>query len=377
MNRIEEIRQRLAAIATEMDAEGADTNALLTEARALRDEMETLRSQENDRRELRGLIAGGEGRRMETGSQPILNNGVDSEIYHRAFLRNLMGQELTPEERGAISSADASGGAAIPTQTLDRVIENMVQIAPILGEIDLMHIPSNVTIAVEGTRNAAALHTENAVDSGSDDTLIKISLTGYEMMKLIPISAKMDGMAIPAFEQWLVSNLSRSLAELIENYVINGTGSSQPKGIDAAETWASGTNALTFAAVNPTLAELQTLIGTLNGAYIGNAKFLMNWKTFWGGVHALRDDKHPEVVTRENGQYYVFGFPVVISSKAVDGDIFFGDFREGVKANFAQDVTVEASRISGFRSNSVDYRGTCIFDSQTVAGRIVKGAKTL
>ena len=379
MNRIEEIRARLAAIQTEMDAEGADTEALLAEARSLTDELQTLRSQENDRREIRGLVASGAGVVTDRPAAQAAEqeHGVGSELYRRAFLRTLMGQPLTVEERAEMSSSTASGGYAIPTETLNRIEENMVQVAPMIGEIDLMHIPSNVTIPVEGTRNAAALHTENAAITPASDTIARVALTGYEIVKLLSISAKLDAMSVPAFEDWIVSNLSRSGAYAVEDYIFNGSGSSQPKGIDAAETWVANTNAVDWASTAPTVAEIEKQIGLLNGAYIGNAKFAMTWTTFWTYVHSLRDDKHPEVCTYENGVYRIFGFPVVFSAYAAAGAIYFGDFFAGVKANFAQDFTVERSAASGFRTNSVDFRNTCIFDCQSVAGRIIKSAASL
>ena len=37
-------------------------------------------------------------------------------------------------------------------------------------------------------------------------------------------------MSIPAFEGWLINMLAESLSEKIEDLIINGTGTSQPKG---------------------------------------------------------------------------------------------------------------------------------------------------
>lgn len=380
MTRLNEIEERMSAIGAEIENPEADIEALHNEMRSLKEERDNMIAEEQKREEIRKAVADG------TIPTKTINKKeerkmyeINSVEYRNAWLKKQMGKELSAEERAntGMDSATTSGGYAIPTMTLNRIIENMVKVAPMLGEVDLMHIPGNVTIAVESTVNAAALHTENAALTAQDDVLTKVSLGGYEICKIVPISAKLDVMSVDAFEDWIVSNLSRSVALVVENYIINGTGSSQPKGIDAAETWTDGTNAVDFAAAAPTVAELQELIGLQNAAYIGNAKFLMNWKTFWNNVHALRDDKNPEIVSGENGKYRIFGFPVIISAKVVDGDIFFGDFFEGVKANFAQDITVESDRSSGFRSNAVDYRGACVFDCATVAGRIVKGAGTL
>lgn len=381
--RIDEIEARKAEIRGILASDAEfDVDALTEEVRSLNEEAQKIEDAQKKAAELRNAVAPAIINEIKENNKENENMEnrtftIDSAEYREAFLKNLMGKPLTTEERAGMDSQTSSGGYAIPTQTLNKVVENMIKVAPMIGEIDLMHIPGNITIPVEGTVNAAALHTENAAITGASDTIVKVSLGGFEIVKVIPISAKLSVMSIDGFENWIVSNLSRSIAYEIENYIINGTGSSQPKGIDASATWTDGTSAVDFAASAPTVAEIEELIGLQNAAYIQNAKFLMNWGTFWNNIHVLRDDKNEPVVRHEGGKYYIFGFEVLFSAKCDNGDIFFGDYYEGVKGNFAQDVTIEANASSGFRSNAVDYRGACIFDCQTVAGRIVKGAATL
>jgi len=374
---IQEIEARKAAISEEMEKEDANLDALTEEVRTLNAEAEKIKAEAEKREALRKEVANGAGKiveeRKETPTMEKVFN-VESAEYRSAFLKDLMGKPLTAEERTGMDSQTTSGGYAIPTVTRNLIVENLVQVAPMLNEIDVMHIASNITIPVEGTCNDAEIHTENASISGADDTLVKISLGGYEICKVIPISAKLATTSIDAFEAWLASNLARSLGKLIENYIINGTGSSQPKGIEKAETWVSGTNGVDWASTAPTVAEIEQVIGLQNAAYVRNAKFLMNWTTFWNKIHVLRDDKKEPVVVRENGQYFIFGFPVIFSSKVADNTFYFGDFFEGVKANFQNDVAIENDKSSGFRYNSVDYRGSCIFDCSTVSGRIIKSA---
>lgn len=308
--------------------------------------------------------------------------------YRSAWLHYQMGRvsdeerqildTVNAEHRSGESMTSATAAYAIPTVTANRIVENLVQIYPLIGEVELMQIPGNVSIAVEDTVNAAALHTENASITPADDTLTRITLSGYEIVKLLAVSAKLNAMEIDAFEDWIVSNLTRKIGEVIENYIVNGTGSSQPKGIEKYATWTDGTNAVDWASTAPTAAEVIELIGYMNAAYVGNAKFLMNWKTFWNRIYGLRDDKNPAVVNDGQGGYRVFGFPVMFSSKVADDTLYFGDFRDGVIANMAAPISVESDRSSGFRYNAVDYRGACLFDCTTVGtGRIVKSAATI
>lgn len=373
-----EVEERVAALDAIVDAseDVAEVNAAAEEKRTLLERKAELAEIEQRKKDAAAIDAGIVPAKIIEKKEERKMFTVESPEYRSVFLRTLMGQEVSIEERSntGMDSGTSSGGYAIPTHTLNRIIENMVQVAPMIGEIDLMHIPGNICIAVEGTRNAAAIHTEATAITAQDDTLVRIQLGGYEIVKLVPISAKLDLMSIDAFETWIVNNLSRSIAEVVEDYIINGSGSSQPKGVDYSNTWVDTTNAVDWASTAPTAAELIELMGYLNGAYISNAKWLMNWKTFMQEVFSLRDDKNEPVVRHEGGKYFIFGFPVVFSSKCDDDDIFFGDYFECVKGNFAQDITVEADKSSGFRYNTVDYRGTCLFDCTTVSGRVVKGS---
>lgn len=375
----EELEARLGEIqaAAKEQRDGADFVAMKAEAEEIRSELERRKAAAVQAAEERAKVALDNGAKVietftEERKKTMDRNSIE---YRDAWLSLMAGKELTAEQRDAMTSATASGGYAIPEIIANKIYETMVQVAPMIGEIELMHVPGALTLAVESTVNAAALHTEAASITPASDTITRIQLGGYELVKVIGISAKLEAMSIPALEDWIVSNLGRKLAELVENYIINGDGSSQPAGIDSI-TWDTSTytDCVDWASTAPTAAELISLIGKLNGAYTKNAKFLMNWKTFWTEVFALRDDKNEPVVKQENGKYYVFGFPVIFSAKAVDDDIFFGDYYEAIKGNFAQDIEIEADKSSGFLTNTTNFRGRCLFDCGVIAGRIVKGS---
>ena len=62
--------------------------------------------------------------------------GIESKEYRSAFLKNLMGKELTVEERAVIASANVAG--AIPTETQNNIFAKVVEKAPMLDEITLL-----------------------------------------------------------------------------------------------------------------------------------------------------------------------------------------------------------------------------------------------
>lgn len=303
-----------------------------------------------------------------------MNNNVitvESPEYRNAFLKKLMGKNLDETEQRSIAAVNVAG--AIPTETYNQIISKIKQTAPLLDEVTLLNVAGNVNFAVEGTNNAATLHTENGESTPKADTLVTVSLAGYEIVKIVRISATVQTMTINSFESWLVEQLAEAVARVIENYLINGTGDNQPKGIEKAQVWADGTNAVDWASTNPTYAELCELVGYLPGGYARNAKFLMNHKTFWGKIQSIRDDGKAPIVVNDNGTYRIMGFPVLFSDYVEDGVMYLGDYKK-VVANLSQDIKVDKSTESGFIYNAVDYRGAAIFDCDIAVGEaFVKG----
>lgn len=286
-------------------------------------------------------------------------------IYRVAFFKRLQGKELSPEELTAYSSGASSAGAVIPTQTAEEIITKLKERAPLLQEITLLQVQGNVTFAVEGTNNAAAIHTENASITPAADTLVKVSLSGWEVTKLIQVSDTVKTMSINAFERWLVDMLVESIADKISDMIINGTGSSQAKGIEKANTWGDTNSVTVTKAGSLTAANVQTLIGLLGGGYDANAKFIMSKKTLYTDFMPLQDNSKNDIVTREGRNYYVYGYPVLIDSRVTEHEAYLGDLKKYV-ANLAESVNVKAD--FDIDTNSNKYLGVAIFDGAPALG---------
>lgn len=278
--------------------------------------------------------------------------------YRAAWLKRLQGNDLTDTEKRDLASANS----VIPVETSNAIITKIKELVPLLDEVQLLNVAGSVKFAVEGTVGDAALHTENAQITSASDTLVTVSLDGYEIVKLLRISATVKTMSINAFESWLVEQLARKVSEKIEDFLINGTGTSQPKGIAKSATWTANTNLVEWAGTAPTVDEIMKIIALLPSRHARAGKFLMNRKTFWTFIMPLRDDKKMPIVAGEGaGAYNIFGYPVLLSDFVADGEIYFGNMRM-VVANLADDIKVDSSEASGFVYNAVDYRGTAIFD---------------
>lgn len=223
MNRLEEIEARLAAIAVELDGEGADIDALEAETRALLDEKNQLVSAAEKRNRLKGEIAAGTAgttqRRMPpeaTGSERTFNAG--SPEYRSAWLkdiavdargRHLLG-EMTTEERAAFTFLTTNTGAVVPTEIANRIVELVIAQAPMYADATRTQftkgfgVPRHKSID-QGDAKAVA---EGAANDDEKDTFDLLALDGVEIKKHVVLSKKMEIQSIDAFETWLTQHLA-------------------------------------------------------------------------------------------------------------------------------------------------------------------------
>lgn len=290
-------------------------------------------------------------------------------LYRSAWLKTLQGKPLTDDEKRAYSTAANSGLPIIPETTANQIIKKMYEVAPILQRCKIFHVPGNFKFAIEGTNDEAALHTENATITAASDSLGSVSLTGYEIVKLVKASRACSEMALSA----IVEVIAESVARRIEKYIFTGTGSNQPGGVKTAGkgtsgAYTDGTDQLTVAkAASLTETDVITLYGYLGDGYERNAVWCMNKATFFSDFFPLMNKSKNNVIEFADGKYYIMGAEVYFTGSLAAHEAYLGDFSY-IIGNYSQDITVVRSEHSGLATNSIDYLGACVFDSKPVAG---------
>ena len=243
IKRMEEIRSRKVELrgVLETDAK-ADLDAIEKELRELDEEYTNL---EKRKAVIEGIGAGTVP--VNEVPNPINNRSADNfdqdKEYRSAWLKHVRGLDLTENEQRALTTGTSSAGAVIPTVTQNKIIEKVNQYCPLLDKIDLLRVPGGVKVPAEGTTADAAVHTEGATITADGDTLSSVTLSAYEVTKLVTISKSVEKMAIDAFESWLVNKIARKIAEKIGKLIIFGTGTNEAQGINAI-TWGA-TNSVT------------------------------------------------------------------------------------------------------------------------------------
>ena len=367
----EQLQARLDELIAETSEEKRDAldndalEARINEIEAIQKELESRKEAAAEEARKADEAAGMDGKKI-IKEERKMNFEVNSPEYRDAFLRHLMGKELTAEERAAVTAA-----AAIPTETANKIWGKM-ELYPILNSIDVMHIPGNVVLPVEGTVNNAAVVAMGTAATDGADTLTPVSLGAYKLIKTVEITADVAAMAIPAFEDWLVDRLANKLFRLAAGLVASGSGTSTITGLSTIT--ATGQ---TYTAAGITYADLLNIISKLPSEYLPNAKFVMSRDTFWKGVKALKTDNDVRVVNTDVGSpaaYNILGFPVILEDQ-ISTDVIFGDLKEGYVLNFAKDVAVDRDESVAFRTGSTVFRGMALADGKPTGVGLVRFTK--
>lgn len=370
IKRMKEIRDRKAELRTLLESTAeVNLEEIEKELRELNAEYEQL---ENRKKVAEGIAA---------GTIPVaeIPNPVAARSdntfnfekeYRSAWLKNLQGKALTETEQRAYSTAANSALPAVPETTAGEIIKKMYEVAPILQRCKIFRVPGNFKFAVEGNNTDAALHNENAAITVAADNLGSVSLTGYEIVKLVKASRATANMTISAFESYIVEIIAEAIARRIENYIFAGTGTNQPGGVGQGGKGASGAYTKDVDMVETTAvteADITTVYGMLASGYERNAVWAMSKATFFANFYALMNKSKNNLIEFANGKYYIMGCEVYFTGSLEAGVSYLGDFSY-IVGNYSQDITVVKSEHSGLATNSIDYLGSCVFDSKAIAG---------
>ena len=294
--------------------------------------------------------------------------------YRSAFFKKLQGKELTDDEQRSITSATSSGGAAIPTMTMDSIIGQLKETAPMLSLITVLNIPELISLPKENVVNDASWVAEDADSTNSDDSLTNITLSAYKLIRTVKVTAHLQAMSVSAFEEWVVNTITKKMRAALDKAVFAGTGNvgNQPTGLDG-QSWDSNNSVEVASSATISYDNLVDVEALVDEDYINNAVWVMNRKTL-AQIMKIKDDNKRPVFERaiEDGfRGYIIGIPVKLDKNVQDGEAYLGDFAAGYVMNFAKPIELASSKEAGFMSGATVYRGLALVDGKPTG---VKGA---
>lgn len=293
MNRMQEIEARLAAIAGEIETRGAELTAeqltaFTNEVNELKQERAALIAANEQRSNLLNSIA--EGRQgasvVRTFPSPAAPAGGenrenvdihDTLEYRRAFMAYaLRGTEIPAEFRTDAVTKTTDVGAVIPTTVLNQIVEKMEAVGMILPLVTRTAYKGGVTIPTSSAKPTASWVNEGAGSDKQKKTTGNITFAYHKLRCAVAVSLETDTMALSAFEATLINNVVEAMTKAVEQAIISGSGSGQPKGI-LTETPADGQ---AIESVTPTYTDLVNAEAALPQAYENGAVWCMSKKTF-------------------------------------------------------------------------------------------------
>ena len=353
---IEQLEERKAAIAAEIDAPEADLDALEAEARAIKEEIEGRVAEEAKRAEIRAAVASGSGEVVKTFVEEREERkmfGVETIEYRNAWVKSLIHRDMNEEERSALSSA----GSVIPTMTVNAVWDKLVKPAELLGKVDVSQFPTYVRFPKATTNNAATAQAVGGEISESSDVIGYVDLIPNEYVKLLTVGADIDHMAIDAVHDWIVDNLTNNIRYAINKDILVGSGSNALKGITASVN--ANASALPGTV---TKASILKIMATLGSAYQNGAIWIMTPKMFYENIMTITQLN--DYVINDGFQFRLFGHDVVLMSEALVSSketIFYGD-PKAYKANIFKPLEVKPFETA--TTTNIQFRGACLADGE-------------
>jgi HK97 family phage major capsid protein len=301
--------------------------------------------------------------------------------YRNAFYKNLLGQKLTEaeattynhamnlidvERRADAFNTTTNSAAVLPTATLNEVISKARLMGGLISHCRNFEIPSNLAVPIGTPSNKAAWHVEGKAVESENAATVSVAFNGYEIIKIFSISAAVKKMSVPAFEAYLINELTNCVMECIADALVNGSGTGQGMGILPGVAW-NAANSFTYTAANGvTYKDIVKMLGLLKRGYNANAKFAMNNATLYNSIYSIIDTTGRPIFIldpKNENIGYILGKPVVLDDNLPDGVILLGNF-DYLGYNLPQGILIETSRESSFKSGLVDYRALAIADTK-------------
>ena len=335
---VEELEGRLAAIPEEIEQDGADLDALETEVRGIKAELEARKAEEAKKAEIRSAVAAGAGtvvKEFKVEERKAVTNAEvrNSHEYNVAYANYIKTGDDT--ECRALLTENVSGTVPVASYVEGRV-RTAWEREGITSRVRKTFMKGNVKIGYEISASGAVVHTEAANSAVTEETLTLgiVSLVPQSIKKWISISDEVYDLAGEEFLDYIYDELTYRIAKKLADAIIadiEACGTASTGSLPAVPKVVSTT--VTLGLVAKALAELSD--------EADNPVIMMN-KSTWGEFKAVQ--------AAGNYGYDPFeGLPVVFNdtisafSAATTGVTYaiVGDLGIGAQANFPNGQEIE------------------------------------
>lgn len=387
MHTLQEIEARLAEINTEITTRGAEMSAdeltaLETEVAGLLEERTQLLAAPNTQEQRNRILA------AVAAGQPVAGNQAAPTVlrsfpaagatqtedgdkfasmqYRKAFMDYVVrGTAIPTEYRADAVTKTTDVGAVIPTTVLNQIVEKLESTGMILALVTRTAYKGGVSIPVSTVKPTASWVAEGAGSDKQKKSATKDGMVTFAYHKLrcaVAVSLEVDNMAMPAFETLIINNIVEAMTKALEQAIISGSGSGQPKGI-IKETPATGqvveTTKLSY-------ADIVKVEAALPQAYEAGAVWCMSKTTFMGFIGMT--DQQGQPIARVN--YGIAGKPERV---LLGRPVVCCDYIGGFDAASAGDVVAFVFRFKDYVLNTNYAMGVKKYEDDDTDDQVTKG----
>lgn len=353
---VEELMERRAAIATEIDAPEADLDALEAEARSINEELESRKKAENQRNEIRNAVANGKGettKTFESEEKPkmTIDEIRSSKEYVNAFA-NYIKSGKDDECRALLLTENVSGQVPAPS-----IVESRIRTAwNRLGIMELVrktYVKGNLRIGFELSATDAVIHTEGSA-APSDETLTfgVVTMTPASIKKWIKISDEAMDMGGEEFLFYIYDELTYKIAKKAQEELL-------AKIVALTASATSTAVGVGVVAGTPSVGIIASALGRLSDE-AANPVIVMN-KGSWAAFKAAQYAANYSVDPFEGLPVHFDSTLPAYTASGTTGSTWciVGDFGMGAHANFpnGDEITLKYDDLSLAESDLVKIVG--------------------
>ena len=339
----EELLERRSAIAQELDADGADLDALEAEVRGINEELENRKAAEQKRTEIRSAVASGEGETTEKFEERKImdiNEIRSSKEYINAYA-NYIKTGKDDECRALLTTLATGGQVPVPT-VIEGRIRQAWQRNGIMELVRKTYVPGILKVGFELSADPAYIHTEGSTANTEEAlTLGVVTMTPASIKKWITISDEAMDMGGEEFLDYIYDELTYQIAKKAQSELL-----AKITALTASAT--SVAVGVGVVAGTPSVGVIASAIGALSDQ-AANPVVVIN-KGSWAQFKAAQYAGDFNVDPFEGLDVHFDNSLPVYSTTGTAGVAWaiVGDFGAGAQANFpnGDEITIKYDNLS-------------------------------
>ena len=198
--------------------------------------LKTLENQNNKISNIQKNSTEVQGTIIDSTSNAFESNDIYASMdYRRAFMNHILRGTTINEFVNVDSNTKTSDvGAVIPTTVMEKIVEKMEATGMILPLITRTSYKGGLAIPISTVKPVATWTSEGSGSNKQKKSINKdamITFSYYKLRCAVSVSFETDNVTLAIFESTLINNITEAMTKALEQSIISGSGSGQPKGI--------------------------------------------------------------------------------------------------------------------------------------------------